>query len=177
MAVVATIHEIVRNVVLTVVVAGLVEMLLPSGQMNRYVKLVAGLFIIAAILAPLTKQIEQLSRTGAATALAAWQGLPTTDKGMADATLSLTARQYAARVEKQIEQILELLPGVDKAEVRADAQTGSANQLSLAQIQIRLWVTDASSPDTITRQQVESVVSNFYLIDPKLVEVEILGNK
>lgn len=173
----AMIYEMVRNVVLIVIVAGLVEMLLPSGQMSRYVKLVAGLFIIATILAPLTKEMERLGRSDAPAALAAWQGLPDLERGVANNNLGASVNQYAANVEKQIQQMLQLLPGVDRAEVTVEAQTGNNSQLSLSKIRIRLWVKGGNSSEAITCQQIESVVSNFYLIDPKAVEVEILTNE
>ncbi len=47
------IKEIVRNIVVIVLLSVLLEMMMPNSSINRYVKLVMGLFIIVAVLNPI----------------------------------------------------------------------------------------------------------------------------
>lgn len=48
----------VRNIALVVVLAGIMELLLPQGEMRRYVRVVAGLLVLLAMLNPVVGLLE-----------------------------------------------------------------------------------------------------------------------
>ncbi|MGB9885874.1 MAG: stage III sporulation protein AF [Moorellales bacterium] len=52
--------DLVRTVVLLVLLAVLVEMLLPSGELARFVRLVMGLFVLAAVLGAVGRFLPHL---------------------------------------------------------------------------------------------------------------------
>lgn len=49
-----TLHTLVRNLVVILLVATFLEMLLPNKSMRGFVQMVMGLFVISAVLAPIT---------------------------------------------------------------------------------------------------------------------------
>ena len=49
-----TLQVLVRNLAVVLLLATVLDLLLPSGKMNKYVQLMMGLFVIAAVLTPVT---------------------------------------------------------------------------------------------------------------------------
>lgn len=54
-----TIRQVVHSLVVIVVLATIVEMMLPGGEMRRYVRLVVGLFLIIALVQPAVATIKK----------------------------------------------------------------------------------------------------------------------
>lgn len=54
-----TISGIVRNIAIVILLASFMELLLPNSSMRRFVQLVMGLFVLMAILSPVSNLLEQ----------------------------------------------------------------------------------------------------------------------
>ena len=55
---VAWLSDWLRDIIAVILLAGLVELLLPSKAMQRYARLVVGLFILLTILSPILSLIQ-----------------------------------------------------------------------------------------------------------------------
>jgi len=120
-----TASELVRNVTIIVLVAGFLEMLLPSSEMKRFIKMVMGLFILISILNPLLSLFDR----NVTSEVLAWQD-PV--QGMELNTIlkkgkSLSRKMdekalelYGKSLAKQIETVVKLVKGV--AWVEADVE-------------------------------------------------------
>ncbi|MDR3270618.1 MAG: stage III sporulation protein AF [Peptococcaceae bacterium] len=71
----AGLQLLVRNLIVILLLATFVEMLLPSAQMQRFVRLIMGLFVIAAVLQP----VNAFLHTPLAMDIPAWVTPPRTD--------------------------------------------------------------------------------------------------
>lgn len=53
-----TLHTLVRNLTIILLLAGFLEMLLPNKSMRGFVQMVMGLFVISAVLTPITSLLH-----------------------------------------------------------------------------------------------------------------------
>ncbi|MEL7564234.1 MAG: stage III sporulation protein AF [Dehalobacterium sp.] len=124
------ISNLVRNVTIIVIIAGFLEMLLPSGEIKRFVKAVLGLFILVSMLNPLLGLFDK----NVVSEVLAWQD------PMESSELSTILGQgekisqemnekalemYRKNLAKQIETVVKLIKGV--AWVEADVQMAINN--------------------------------------------------
>lgn len=120
------IGEIVRQVALIGILAGLLEMLLPQRAMGRYVRLVLGLFVLVAILSPLA----EILRRGEVLDVVAWDLRPDNLRESSfDQIQTWTAageetalKIFRQRVAGQMRSLISLMPGVKTVEVEVEAE-------------------------------------------------------
>ncbi|MGI6712993.1 MAG: stage III sporulation protein AF [Bacillota bacterium] len=127
-----TVTELVRNITVLVLIAGFLEMLLPSSEMKRFIKVVMGLFILVSILNPLLSLLNK----NATCEVLAWQ-----DPMMKNQELNTILQKgkqlsqqmdekateiYAENTAKQIETVVKLVKGVSKVE--ADVQISKSDK-------------------------------------------------
>lgn len=107
-------RELVRNIVVIVIIGAIMDLLLPSGKMQRYLKMLVGLFIIAAILNPLlkiTKNPDLGNVINVETTAGEEEGLAALmEKGQKINTKNYQKglAEYEKRVEQQIVALAEL---------------------------------------------------------------------
>ena len=107
-----------------VVLAGLLEMLLPENRIRNFVKVVMGLFVVIALLGPAAEAVKgnkELALEGfwvpvgeeqkTATVLSAGQK-------MGEKWGEKVWEEYQQRIARQIEAMVNLLPGVGRSEAR-----------------------------------------------------------
>jgi len=126
------ISNLVRNVTIIVIIAGFLEMLLPTGEIKRFVKAVLGLFILVSMLNPLLGLFDK----NVVSEVLAWQD------PMGDSELSTILVQgekmsqemnekaldmYSKNVAKQIETVVKLVKGVGWVEVDVQMAMNKAN--------------------------------------------------
>ncbi len=168
------IGEIVRNVCILVILAAFFELLLPSGQLSGFVRLVMGLLILAAVINPIlgfvgqdpvldiysredySQQTEQLLEEGNELS----QGL--TEQAQSE---------YEAGLKGQIASLAALTPGILSAEVDLQLSQGNETYAVIERVQVRA-VKDGSVPDeTALRHKITVTLANFYSIDESLIKV------
>jgi len=108
--------DVVRNVAIIILLTTFLDMLLPNNNMQSFIKVVMGLFVMVAILNPIVELLKDDFE------LSAWQlSLPTEEKvdtiltqGKVIASLQQNQAldQYKDRLEKQIEALVKLIPKV-----------------------------------------------------------------
>lgn len=135
----------VRQLVIIVVLAGFVDMLLPSGQMRKFAQVVVGLFIIMALVNPLLL----LFRPNAAWRLpdveldaAAWKGggSPGGDAVLAATVEEQVFRHYQQRLEEQVETLILSLEGITRARARVAIESDSEHRNLGGIGGIKVWV-------------------------------------
>ncbi|AGA69860.1 Stage III sporulation protein AF (Spore_III_AF) [Desulfitobacterium dichloroeliminans LMG P-21439] len=109
-----SIQTVVRNLAIILLLASFLEMLLPSQSMKGFVKLVMGLFVISAILTPITTLLGMTMETG----IPAWtenaaQEMPVLASGEEGEVIGMNAvqEQYKAII---INQIIALRVGMEE---------------------------------------------------------------
>ncbi|MGI6678571.1 MAG: stage III sporulation protein AF [Dehalobacterium sp.] len=113
-----TISNLVRNVTVIVVIAGFLEMLLPAGEIKKFVKTVLGLFILVTILNPLISLLDQ----NKSAEVLAWQD-PIIKNSSLETILGQSEEisqemnekamvMYQENLAKQLETVVNLIKGV-----------------------------------------------------------------
>lgn len=122
-----TISNLVRNVTIVVLIAGFLEMLLPSGEIKRFVKAVLGLFILVSILNPLLGFFDK----NVVSEVLAWQDpiqgtelntIMAQGEELSQEMNEKAVELYRRNLAKQIETVVKLVKGV--AWVEADVKMG-----------------------------------------------------
>lgn len=100
--------EWLRQIIAIVLLAGIVELLLPSNAYQRYVRLVLGLFILLALLSPILTLLQGELGPRLEASIRDWQG--TANRQMADGSVALAEvqRQADGLRERQQEQAARL---------------------------------------------------------------------
>jgi len=109
--------DIVKNVAIIILLTTFLDMLLPNTNMQRFIKVVMGLFVMLAILNPIVGLIK------ADYELSAWQlaSLPehkvetvlAQGEKIAKVQEEQALGEYKTRIEKQMEALVKLVPGVN----------------------------------------------------------------
>lgn len=139
-----TLHIFVRNLVMILLLATFLEMLLPNKSMRGFVQMVMGLFVISAILAPVTTFLH----TPLEMAIPAWsatsfQDLPAIAAEGQGKELAYNAvqEQYRQILINQIRALAVGCEGIEGAEVAVEFEEGSGgltDQPKIALVRVTL---------------------------------------
>lgn len=134
---------LVRNLAIIILLGSVLEMLLPSKSMQGFVKLVMGLFVISAVLDPLTS----LLKLPQSTSIPAWtevrsEELPVLagNKGL-DIGRNAVQEQFKQILENEIKALVLEISGVEQVNVEAflePSDGGIADQPQVRQVIIQL---------------------------------------
>lgn len=119
---------LIRNLTFILLLATFLELLLPGDKMKGFVRMIMGLFVIAAILAPLT----DLLRLDFGNAAPAWVNVPSSDMPVLaadpnskDIGKSAVREQYRRILISQIRQLVLAVDGVQDAEIEVELDKSS----------------------------------------------------
>ncbi|MEA4903083.1 stage III sporulation protein AF [Desulfitobacterium sp.] len=146
---------LVRNLAIIILLASVLEMLLPNKSMQGFVKLVMGLFVISAVLEPITSLLH-LSQS---MSIPAWtevrsQELPVLagNNGL-EIGRGAVQEQFKLILENQIEALVLEIPGVEqvKAEIAlASSDGGLVEQPQVQSVHIRVNTSQGKKEDVQT---------------------------
>ncbi len=132
-----SLQTLVRNLAIILLLDSFLEMLLPNKSMKGFVKLVMGLFVISAILTPLTTLLGMTVES----AIPAWtessaQDLAVLAPGEVGEAISTNAvqEQYKAIVVSQIKALTVGMEGIKELEVNVDLADGSSGLTNIPRI-------------------------------------------
>lgn len=122
------IKDLVRNIVVIVLLTTFLDLLLPSSSMQRFVKVVMGLFILMSLLNPVLELLsgnqefevfswQQPQTVTSNSILAGSERLKETNEG-------LFLDNYCLRLEKQMEGLLKFVRGVEAVKVKVELKSG-----------------------------------------------------
>ncbi|HHU33242.1 MAG: stage III sporulation protein AF [Zhaonellaceae bacterium] len=187
----------IKNVVLIVFFASVIEMFLPRSSISRYVQLIMGLFVIVSILNPIANikandlQLKILSPSKTEQS----QITKGINNGLNFKEINLVFAQdtVISNLEKQVEALVTIVPGVKEAKVKivTDPEFINNGEIDkiLIEIKSNLEKENDSSVEIVqidtliehkniielfpeeSKQQIKTTVSNFYGLDENLIEV------
>jgi stage III sporulation protein AF len=170
--------DVVRTVVLLVLLAVLVEMLLPSGELARFVRLVMGLFVVAAVLGAVGQFLPRLGGAVPSLSPAGGEGV------LADEVRALEAYQREAAwelLQQQLErQVGAVLSGsgleVREVKVRADPDWTWGREPTWRGLEVRLSSTTAGGNlgggERARRQEeVREKLARFFGLSPEQIAI------
>lgn len=182
--------EIVRNVAIIVLLTSFIEMLLPSNSLQRFIKVIMGLFIMVTILNPILTLIDQDM------VISSWQlNIPSAEaidtvlaqgKEVSDLQQFQIIDEYQIRIEKQMEAMVKLIPEVStvkcQIEVEPIDKMGGIAKINTAD----LWVTlqgnvnsdnlvEPVKPIIITSNNSTNLISTELEINKPEVKEKIIG--
>lgn len=122
-------RDLVREIAIIVLLAGFLEMLLPTSSMKSFVKVVMGLFIIVTVLSP----ISSLLGRDIAFEVNSWryynaaddqalQTIMTRADSISRESQAATVREYEKRLAQQVQTVAKLVDGVGQVEAQVSAR-------------------------------------------------------
>ncbi|MEL1135175.1 stage III sporulation protein AF [Desulfitobacterium sp. THU1] len=133
-----SIQTVVRNLAIILLLASFLEMLLPSKSMKGFVKLVMGLFVISAILTPLTSLMGMTMETG----IPAWtenaaQELPVLASGEDGEVIGTNAvqEQYKTIIVNQIKALAVGMEEIKSIQVNVELASGTGGLTDIPRIE------------------------------------------
>jgi len=148
-----SLRALIRNLAIILLLATFLDLLLPNGQMRGYVKLVMGLFVIAALLSPLSSFLHQ----PLAMEIPAWTPLGSSavpvlaDSQGLQAGRNAVADQYRQILSRQIRALALAVKGVRDAQVEVsltEAEGSLTDQPEISQVMIGV-VTDTGEVEPV----------------------------
>ncbi len=168
-----SLQTLVRNLAIILLLASFLEMLLPNKSMKGFVKLVMGLFVISAILTPLTTLLGMTVES----AIPAWtessaQDLAVLAPGEVGEAISTNAvqEQYKAIVVSQIKALTVGMEGIKELQVNVDLAEGSSGLTNIPRIDRIMIHLDAEEQGV---QPIEDIVID--LNEPKPAQEQVLS--
>lgn len=157
----------VRQLVLVVVLAGFMDMLLPSGQIRKFAQVVVGLFIIMVLVNPLLSLFRphvawRLPELESDTA--AWNEISSGGDGAAlTATVEEQVfRRYQRRLEEQAEALVLSVEGINqvRAKVLIETEVEHPNFGGIGGIEVWVGPGDGEEDRVQVVDKIEVVVSS-----------------
>ncbi len=139
-----TIYQLVRNIVFLVLLAAFLEMLLPLKETRRFVEVVFGLFVVAAVLNPVVALFEQkpflpqdvYQEVGAEEL----EAILSRGEELQRAAAVEARAVYGKRLEDQIRTMACLVPGVGAAVVKVEQEAWDPSLQSVGGVE-RVFIT------------------------------------
>jgi len=165
------ISEMVRNIAVLVLLALFVELLIPFGELSRYIRMVMGLVLLAAVLNPVLGMLRQEALLPSfqkedyskETAAILERG-----EELSAQMEELALSEYEQSTVSQIGALTSLIDGVKSVEASAEIDSqGGVRKVSL------LVVKTASVSEEALKTKIIDTISRFYGIDPSKFEISI----
>ncbi|MDP4159033.1 MAG: stage III sporulation protein AF [Bacillota bacterium] len=166
-----TLHTLVRNLAIILLLATFLEMLLPNKSMRGFVQMVMGLFVISAVLAPVTSFLHTpLEMDIPAWAVTTPQDLPAIAAEGQGVKLGRDAvqGQYRQILTHQIQALALSTNGVSAAtvDIQFEEETGGVtDQPKIKEVSVSLTSTKGDvktvQPITITIEQSSAAAKTY----------------
>jgi len=172
---VQTLQTLVRNLALILLLATFLEMLLPNKSMRGFVQMVMGLFVISAILTPITTFLHTpLSMDIPAWTITTPQDLPAIAVEGQGAQIGRDAvqEQYRQILINQIKALAMGVSGVGDAEVEVRFEEGAGGMIDQPRInEIHVSLTSAQEIQLVKPVIIGEAQDTVGIHSPKAEEV------
>ena len=184
--------EIVKNLLVIIILAGFLELLLPTGSMKPYVRLTIGMFVLIAILSPLVRWLYPQE----ALQINAWEWSDHSagqqqimDKGsqLHNQILDYSNSEVQSKLEGQISAIALLVPGVSDA----DSKISLNSDGSIQKVTINVSGADTrdtnqstvgvfpgeedTSIDPAVEARMAEIMKNMFGLSEQQIEIQVKG--
>ena len=173
-----TLTEIIRNLVILAFLSLVLELVLPRGNMAKYVRLVMGLLVILVVIQPLltlsggdwSELAESVFHQQAEDNT---EAIVSDGNNMADQWSETALAEYEATVADQVEAMALTVDGVEAAMAEAVIQDDNLSSVAVVlTLTGDLNVEDEEQVRDI-RQQTEKIVGDFFDLSSSQIEVSI----
>ena len=172
------IKELVRNVVIIILLTTFLDMLLPSGGMRPFVKVIMGLFVLISMLNPVLGffQSEKEFEVFAWQQDKAMPGFTTvlSDSGrLNDVNQEMFLENYATRVALQMESMIKLIEGIEKIDVQlvlaGEQQAGSLGSIKSVIVTVKAIKAEEAVD---IEQEIKEILTRYFAL--KLTQISIV---
>ncbi|WP_243116787.1 stage III sporulation protein AF [Heliophilum fasciatum] len=147
-------REMIQQIILIVLVGTLIDMLLPTGRLQPLVRLVAGIFIMVAVLTPIMSWLSQpnwaetLSMRSNAVADGGYQAVREQGEAMRQEAGAQAAVEAQGRLARQIEAVAMMKSGVQeaRADVQMETEGNRSGEIREIRVTLRRGVAEAVEP-------------------------------
>lgn len=192
----ATVYEIVRNLLVIIVIASFLELILPDGKLRPFVRFSVGLFILIAILSPTLKVLF----TDKSFEIGFWDyqldaGVERSvmDKGeeLSHKLFQPHQDEIQSRLQGQINALSNLVPGVNTVQSRVETDPGGSVKKITLQIDtgsstrieavagVKVFSSQAPPLDAdeekVIADKITQMINNLYDIPREKVEINFGG--
>lgn len=170
--------EIVRHVILIIFLTTFLEMIMPSSSMQRFVKVVMGLFILIAILNPLLNLLVEQRELDAFV----WQQeellQPQSDRILENSAHfqklnnDLVWGEYKRKIERHMESIVQTVQGVKEVQVNvklAETVDGTTQYLE------EVYVAVDNKDTQLSEEEIVKRLSQYYGLNER--QIKIVGGE
>ncbi len=134
----------VKNIIFVVLFASFLELLLPNSSMQRFVRVIMGLFIMLAILNPIIGAVQHLTSKDQIPTFAANSGdlnvIASEVNHVNNDRNALSLELYKKELSQQIRILVMAMDGVADANVVIEIKKGNASTLSMGVSSIIVYV-------------------------------------
>lgn len=133
-----SLQTLIRNLAIILLLACFMEMLLPNKSLKGFVKLVMGLFVISAILTPLTSLLRMTVENGVPAWLeTAAQEMPVLAAQEEGQSISTNAvqEQYKNIIANQVKALIISSHGIEELEVKVELAEGAGGLTDIPKIE------------------------------------------
>ncbi|MZP28465.1 hypothetical protein GTO91_01840 [Heliobacterium undosum] len=129
---------------LIILVGTLLDMLLPNGRLQSLVRLVAGLFIMVAVLNPIMSWVNKnnwaatLGGDMPAQAVSGYDEIRRRGEALREEGLHQAREEAKSRLQRQVEALVGLKPGVQAASAQVDLGGQGEDKTAIGQITVTL---------------------------------------
>ena len=134
-------RQLIQTIVVIVVLAVFLEMLLPRGDMRRYVKMVMGLLIIVAVLQTVTdavnsdllQEIPDITHSADGYEPVSLDQIMAAGRSITESNREAAAQKYSAGVARQVLSLAGLNPDVNAIDARVlvETDTSAINSITI----------------------------------------------
>lgn len=191
----------IKNIIFVVLFASFLELLLPSSSMQRFVRVIMGLFIMLAILNPIIGAVQHLTSKDQIPTFAATSGdlnvITNEVNHVTSERNALSLELYKKELSQQIRILVMAMDGVADANVVVEIKKGNASTLamgvnniivyvkpgistksekivSIAKVKIDKEFNKTEETHTDLKQRITDMIMELYQIPKEKVEIKML---
>ncbi|WP_245754940.1 stage III sporulation protein AF [Pelosinus propionicus] len=190
----------IKNIIFVVLFASFLELLLPSSNMRRFVRVIMGLFIMLAILNPIIGTVQHLTSKDQVPAFAAnLRDLNVIENEANHVTKdhnALSLELYKKELSQQIRILVMAVDGVADANVVVEIKKGNASTaiginsiivyvkpgisakgekiVSIAKVKIDKEVNKSEETHNDLKQRIADIILELYQIPKEKVDIKML---
>ena len=171
--------EMIRNVVMIILLTTFLDMLLPSGSLKPFVKVIMGLFIMLSILNPvlslfMNEQGLEIFAWRDERSLAGFTTVLADSNRLNEVNAVLFRENYAARIALQMESMLKLLFDMEDVHVEVVLEDGEKiADCGLRGVSVTAKLMDPTKFAADSAEEIKNVLSNYFAIKPAQIKVAI----
>jgi stage III sporulation protein AF len=184
----------IRNVVIIVLLTTFLDMILPSSNLQRFVKVIMGLFVVVTLLNPLInlftkdRNFEVLAWQQAENG-AGFKSVQSKTETLQEVNQQLFLENYEKQLAGQMEALVKLVQGVQTAEVelklKGGSRVGTLEEVEEVRVLVNRQVA-AVKPVRISQQpsgtgnnadkermakEITNIISQYFNLQPQKIKV------